>query len=131
MSNDVKSQIRRRAVDGQLACEHAHAVAADAGVSIAHVVQLVNTESDLRYYRCQLGLFGYGSKASGQSKIVLPAAHTPPDIERVLEGCITQGAISCVDVWEIAERFAYPRLGMANIVEAMGIKVRPCQLGCF
>ncbi len=131
MNSEIQQAMQARAVEGQLACEHAHAIAAQFGVSPSQVVAIANDELNLRFYRCQLGLFGYGPKSLGQSKIVLPAAHVPPKIEAALRQRAHENHIACADVWEVAEQFAYPRLGMANIVEALGLQVRPCQLGCF
>jgi hypothetical protein len=131
MSTDIQQALRERAVDGQLACEHAHAIAAQFGISPGEIAALANGELELRFYRCQLGLFGYGLKSLGQSKIVQAAAHVPPEIEAALRARASGNNISCLDVWEVAEQFAYPRLGMGNIVEALGLRVRPCQLGCF
>lgn len=135
MSDQILEAIREHAVHGELSCADAHAIAAQHGISPGQIGALVNGESDIRFYRCQLGLFGYGDKSLGQSKIVQPAAHVPPEIEAALRdrvrGSVHDGNISCLDVWQVADRFAYPRLGMGNIVEALGLRVRPCQLGCF
>ncbi len=122
---------QRMAVNGEITCEDAHVLAAQLGVQPLDVGRAVNSRSDLRFNRCQLGLFGYGAKSEGKSKIVLEAAHIPPEIETALTQRVSDGAISCLAVWEVAEQFRYPRLGMANIVQALGLKVAPCQLGCF
>jgi hypothetical protein len=92
---------------------------------------VINRQTDVRFSRCQLGLFGYGPKAEGLSKIVLPAAHVPDEIRAAIEAETVNDCIPCVRVWEIAARFKYPRLGLGNIIEAMGLRVMPCQLGCF
>jgi hypothetical protein len=131
MTQEMLTATQQRAIDGQLSCADAHAIAEQFGVSPGRIAGLVNGEADLRFYRCQLGLFGYGEKALGQSKIVLPAAHVPPEIEAALRERVQGNEITCLAVWEVAEQFAYPRLGMANIVEALDLRVRPCQLGCF
>ncbi len=131
MREAILEAIQREAVAGELACADAHAIAARLGISPQELGRLVTEETDVRIYRCQLGLFGYGPKAEGKSKIVLKAVHIPEDIERAIKAKVVDGRIACQDVWAIAERFKYPRLGMANIVEAMGLRVRPCQLGCF
>lgn len=118
-------------VEGQLSCADAHSLAASLGLTPGQLARAVADKTDFRFYRCQLGLFGYGQKSAGLSKIVLPARHVPEEIKADIEAVAHEGGISCSDVWAIAERHAYPRLGLSNIVEAMGLKVRPCQLGCF
>ncbi|MHB1293838.1 MAG: hypothetical protein ACYC4R_02470 [Anaerolineae bacterium] len=119
------------ALQGEVACVDAHDLAQRLGVSPQDVGEALNNASGLRFTRCQLGLFGYGLKAEGKSKIVTRAANVPDDIRQELAARVHDGRISCADVWAVADRFKYPRLGMANIVEAMGLRVSPCQLGCF
>ena len=119
------------AIQGELACADAHRLAAELGVSPMDVAAVINKSTALRFNRCQLGTFGFGLKSEGRSKIVMKAAYVPDDIRAALEARSANGAIACSAVWEIAEGFRYPRLGMANICEAMGLRVKPCQLGCF
>jgi hypothetical protein len=119
-------------VNNELACADAHRVAAELGISPLDLAAPFNQDARYpRFCRCQLGVFGYGSKALGQSKIVLPAKHIPDDIRAALEARAVNGRVPCIAVWEIAEQFKYPRLGLGNICEAMGLRVTPCQLGCF
>ncbi|MCD6518470.1 MAG: hypothetical protein J7M05_00900 [Anaerolineae bacterium] len=131
MEEDILQAIREAAVNGELACADAHAIAERFGVSPMRVGKIVNRETDLRFFRCQLGLFGYGPKPEGKHKIVLKAEHVPPEIEEAIKAKVRNGRISCKAVWDIADQFKYPRLGIANIIEALGLKVSPCQLGCF
>ncbi len=131
VSDQILAAVRDHAVNGELSCADAHAIAAEHGITPGQIGALVNNQSDIRFYRCQLGLFGYGEKSLGQSKIVQPAEHVPPEIEAALRARVRDGDIPCLDVWQVADQFAYPRLGMGNIVEALGLRVRPCQLGCF
>ncbi len=131
MREELIQALERAAVAGELACADAHAIAAQFGVNPLEVGRVVNRATALRFNRCQLGLFGYGPKAEGKSKIVLPATNLPEEIVAAIQAQASEGRISCRAAWEIAERFKYPRLGIANILEALGIKVKPCQLGCF
>lgn len=131
MIEAVLEAVQQEAVEGELACADAHAIAARLGISPRDLGRLVTEKTNVRFNRCQLGLFGYGSKAEGKSKIVLKAAYVPPEIEQAIRAKVVDGRIACGDVWLIAERFKYPRLGLANIIEALGLRVGPCQLGCF
>ncbi len=131
MREEIIREAQARAADGQVACEDAHAIAEEMGISPLEVGKAVNRATSLRFYRCQLGVFGYGSKAEGKHRIVLPAANVPPEIETAVLELSWNGNIACADVWALADRFRYPRLGMANIIEAMGLKLRRCQIGCF
>ncbi len=127
----IGSAVEPYVVDNQLACAHAHELAASLGITPGQFAKAIADDTDVRFYRCQLGVFGYGLKSEGLSKIILPAKHVPPEIRADIEAVTHSGKISCADVWAIAEKHAYPRLGLANIIEAMGVQVSPCQLGCF
>ena len=131
MAQDMISMAKEMAVAGEVACADDHELAARMGVTPLEVGKAINRDTELRFNRCQLGLFGYGSKAEGKSKIVLRAVNVPDDIADAIRAKAANGRISCSDVWEIADRFKYPRLGIANIIEALELKVTPCQLGCF
>lgn len=129
--SDMISQLQNRAVEGEISCVDAHEIASELGATPLKVGKTVNRQTELRFYRCQLGLFGYGPKEEGKSKIVQKAERVPEEIEAAIRAHTKDGRISCLHAWEVADRFQYPRLGLANILETMGIKVKPCQLGCF
>ncbi|MEA3407079.1 MAG: hypothetical protein U9R48_03235 [Chloroflexota bacterium] len=131
MEEKIREQVEKLAVDGNLSCDKAHALASQLGVSPLQIGRVVNDATNLRFYRCQLGLFGYGPKPEGKHKIVLPAARVPKEIEEAIAARARHGLISCRAIWRVAEEFEYPRLAMANIVEALNLRVVGCQLGCF
>lgn len=128
---DILTTAQEVAVNGEVACADAHSIARAQALDPMELGKVVNRVSGLRFNRCQLGLFGYGPKSEGKHKIVVAAAVIPPEIEIALRAHLVNNAISCLAVWQVAEQFKYPRLGMANIVQALGFKVAPCQLGCF
>ena len=77
--------------------------------------------------KCQLGLFGFYP----QSKIVSPAETIDPEIEKAIRSSLKNGRLPCYEAWEIAKSFGLPRLDVAALCEAIGIKITPCQLGAF
>ena len=129
--DDIRTAVLAKAVDGNIACADAHLVAEALGVTPLQVGKVVNKATDLRFNRCQVGVFGYGPKPEGKHKVVLAAEWVPPEIEAAINERVTDNHISCLDLWTLAQDFKYPRLAMANIAEAMGLKITPCQLGCF
>jgi hypothetical protein len=131
MTDQLDATLAPYVVDNQLACEDAHRLAQAAGVTPGAFAQAISTHTAVRFYRCQLGLFGYGAKSEGRSKIVQPARFVPDEISADVLAAADDGQIPCADVWRIAAAHSYPRLGMGNIVESMGLRVKPCQLGCF
>ena len=131
MRDKILQAAQEQAREGQLACARAMSIAAELGVEPLVVGQAVNRASELRFYRCQLGLFGYGPKDLGQHKAVQSAAHVADDLRQALLARAHEGRIACLDVWQVAEALDYPRLAASCAVESLGLKVRPCQLGCF
>jgi len=127
----IVAAVQDMAIEGELACADAHDIAQQLDIAPMDVGRVVNKATELRFFRCQLGVFGYGLKSEGKSKIVSAAAHVPDDIRAAIEACAVDGRLSCLAVWEIADQFKYPRLGIANIAEAMELRIMPCQLGCF
>lgn len=109
-----------------LACAVAFAVADKLGVSPA----AVGKTADLigcRLIKCQLGLFGY----EPEKKIVGPKPPEDPAIAEALGGAARNDRIACKKVWEIADRFSVRKMTASAACEALGLKVKPCQLGAF
>jgi hypothetical protein len=119
-----------RLEDGHLACDRAHAIAQTMGVDPLTVGQAAD-DADIRIFRCQLGLFGYGPKAEGKHKIVNPLENVPERLAAYLRAEADEQGISCSAIWSIAGKLGYSRLEAAGAVEAMGLRVSYCQLGCF
>jgi hypothetical protein len=117
-------------VDGQLPCNEAHAIAQRLDIQPLEVGFAAN-EADVKISRCQLGLFGYGPKAEGKHKIV----HAMDDVPERLAARLRAGAegenITCKTIWEVADKLGYKRIEASSAVEAMGLRVSRCQLGCF
>ena len=131
MEQKLLEAVQGAVVEGEIACADAHAIAHQLGVMPLKLGQQVTAETKVRFNRCQLGLFGYGAKAEGKSKIVLKATNIPEDIVAELRAATVAGRIPCATAWAIADQHKYPRLGLANIIETLGMRVSPCQLGCF
>ncbi|NLV74805.1 MAG: hypothetical protein GXY52_09020 [Chloroflexi bacterium] len=131
MADSLEQTLALWAKNGLVACVEAHSQAQRLGISPEALGQAINAHGGIRVNRCQLGFFGYGEKSLGKHRIVLAAQDILPEIEEALLSNARDGVVSCQHVWAVAKAFEYPYLGIANIAEAMGIKVKPCQLGCF
>jgi hypothetical protein len=88
-------------------------------------------EAGIRISRCQLGLFGYGPKAEGKHKIVHAMDEVPQRLADRLRAQAEGGNITCAAIWRVAEAQHVQRLKVSSAVEAMGLRVSVCQLGCF
>jgi hypothetical protein len=130
MDRHIHQAMQDRLEDGKLPCNQAHAIAQILDVEPL-IVGLAANQAGIRISRCQLGLFGYGPKAEGKHKIVHPMDEVPERLTARLRAQAEGDGITCTTVWRVADSLGYPRLEASSAVEAMGLKVSRCQLGCF
>jgi hypothetical protein len=130
MTEEIKAKIKSSLVNGQLPCTVAHVIAYELDVKPLRVGQTAD-EMKVAVSLCQLGCFGYGPKAEGKSKILRPTAREDEDLVERLRSTAVEGSMSCLKLWQIAAAFGLERLAVSNAAEALGMKIRPCQLGCF
>jgi hypothetical protein len=116
--------------DGRLPCSQAHAIAQVLGIDPLAVGEAAD-QANIRISCCQLGLFGYGPKAEGKHKIVNPMDDVPEGLAAHLRAEADGEGISCSAIWRVAADLGYKRIQAAGAVEAMGLRVSSCQLGCF
>ena len=117
--------------NGLLTCEAAHRMAHELGVDPLFVGDQA-TASGICITRCQLGFFGYAAKKGMPGyKIVQKLAYVPETVAAAVLDAARDGRISCAALWEIGQAQNVSKLDMGNIVETLGIKTSPCQLGCF
>ena len=130
MDEKLLVAMRGRLQDGRLPCNRAFAVAQNLGLDPL-TVGLTANEADIRVSRCQLGLFGYGPKEEGKHKIVHPMDEVPERLAARLRAAADGDGITCAALWEEADGLGYKRIEACSAVEAMGLRVSRCQLGCF
>ena len=122
----IRDLILKREQNGKLPCAVAFEIAKDLGVSPGEIgknVDLLN----FRLVKCQLGLFGYHPK----KKIVKPLPTVAPDLKDAIREGLVEERLSCAKAWHIASRLTVPKMKVSGACEAMGIKIKPCQLGAF
>lgn len=123
-------RIRERMHDGSMPCTAAHTTAWEMDVAPQKVGELLD-QMEVPVTMCQLGLFGYGLKAEGKSKLLRPMSRLDSEIEARLRAREHDGRISCRAVWDIAGELDVERLVVGNTADALGLRITPCQLGCF
>lgn len=116
--------------DEGLPCAVAHYIAADLGVTPLQVGE-TGDQMGVRITMCQLGLFGYAVKGRPSYRIRQPMEDVPEQLERAIREAAIDGRVSCAALWRIGAEQGYSRPEMGNAVEALGLKVKPCQLGFF
>jgi len=78
-----------------------------------------------------MGLFGYGPKGTPSYRVVRAADHFPEDLAVEAKAALVDGRLACRAAWALAKRHAMTNRGMGDILEALGLKVKACQLGQF
>ena len=126
--SDLRREIERRAIEGYLPCAEAFAIAEELGLPLTRVVDAMNV-ADVRIVHCQLGLFGY--QAFGDKRFAAPLATVPDRLAGALRAGCVDNALPCAAAWNIAEREGLPRPVVGSAADALGIRIAPCQLGCF
>ncbi len=122
----LRDGLLKRAADRKLPCAIAFDVAELLGVSPDEVGRAADL-LELRLVKCQLGLFGYRPKKS----IVKPAASVSPELEKAILAGLIDDRLPCKTTWKIAKRLGIQKMKVSAACDAMGIKIRPCQLGAF
>lgn len=122
----IKQEILNRIKDNTIACAVAFDIANALDVTPGRVGRTVDL-MNIRLIKCQLGMFGYSS----QNKIAKPADHVDTGLAEALRSGLVEGRLPCQKAWEIAARFKIPKLAVGSACEALGIKIKPCQLGAF
>ncbi|MCB2167832.1 MAG: hypothetical protein KQI78_09230 [Deltaproteobacteria bacterium] len=126
LEEKVASALRKAVENGRITCATAHGVAKDLGLSPADIGMALDL-MEVRLLRCQLGLFGY----TPEKRIVTKPNQWDAQLEKDIREALKEGRLPCADAWAIARRRKVPRLTVANVCEALEIKIRPCQLGAF
>lgn len=126
-----KAAIEEVLVRGRLPCARAFRLAEEHKVAPIAVGQAAS-RLGIRISHCQLGLFGYDDL--GERQIVdrfVPVDEVSDELKRAIDARQVDGKINCEAVWEIAAELALAKLRVAGVIEALGLKISRCQLGCF
>jgi hypothetical protein len=123
---EITEAVKNKVIKGKLCCADAATVAVTCSKSMAEV-GIVLDMLEIPIIKCQLGLFGY----QPIDKILTPAQSIDSKIEQAVRNQLVNKRLPCEAAWEIAEAFALPKINIASTCEALGIKIKPCQLGAF
>ncbi|MDF1593672.1 MAG: hypothetical protein P1P89_19360 [Desulfobacterales bacterium] len=122
----IQKEVFKRLKDNAIACAVVFEIAKLLNVlpdRIGRTADLMN----IKLVKCQLGLFGYPPK----NKIVEPATDMDPELSDAIRNDLVGDRLPCRNAWEIAARFGVPKMAVSGVCEALGIKIKPCQLGAF
>ncbi|MFP4650602.1 MAG: hypothetical protein ACLFML_06640 [Desulfobacterales bacterium] len=122
----IRERMTERASDGRLPCAAAFALAEELGVSPAVIGEYAD-EIGIRLVKCQLGLFGY----EPEKKIVKPRHPVPDELRAAVMERLAGGRLACSRAFEAAGQLGVRKMDVSGACEALGIKIKPCQLGAF
>jgi hypothetical protein len=122
----IKNEILKQTKNKKIPCAVAFEIAKVLQIS----PEMVGKTADLMNFKltkCQLGLFGY----QPQKKIVKSHDSLNVDVKDAVSASLVQGKLSCKDAWDIASRLNVGKMTVSSTCEAMGVKIKGCQLGAF
>jgi hypothetical protein len=122
----VERNLREYLKKGELPC----AVAFEIGHRASVDPSVVGKTADLmglRIVTCQLGLFGYTPEKS----IVKPLSSVETTLEKAIKKNLVDRCLPCQTAWQIAKTTNVHKMHISAACNAMGIKIKPCQLGAF
>lgn len=123
---NVVEKLKQKISDNTITCAAAHRVATDLSIEPKEVGMAIDL-MEARIGKCQLGLFGY----SPQKRIIKASESVPDILKAALNASLQDGHISCLQCWNIAKDQNLRKIEVANACEALGTKIKPCQLGAF
>ena len=122
----IKEAVLKRSKEGELPCAVAFEITKELAVAAAEVGKTVDL-LNYRLVKCQLGLFGY----MPEKKIIKPQDTENQDLKDAITNAVVDGRLPCKDAWDIASDFNIRKMAVSSVADAMGIKIKPCQLGAF
>jgi hypothetical protein len=122
----VRAAIERHAPQGELPCAVAFRLVDELQKTPAAIGEAADLLG-IRLVKCQLGLFGY----SPAKKIVQAAETVAPGLEDAIGRRLENGRLPCEAAWSLARELTISRMGISAVCEAIGVKIKPCQLGAF
>jgi len=126
----IEELIERYPEKDKLPCAVAHMIAVMAEKSPSEVGKIADDmKVELTY--CQLGLFGYGRKRKSYYKNLGRPVEIDKKILDEIKAKSPDGEIVCPVLWQIADASGINRAEAGNAADALGLKIKGCQLGAF
>jgi hypothetical protein len=122
----VVAALEEVAAEGRVSCAVAHDLACELSVPPSIIGKTMDM-LEYRIVKCQMGIFGY----EPVKKILKPAAEVSDDLRERLHTVAPEGRVSCRSCWKVAESLGIQKIAVAAACDALGLKIKPCQLGAF
>jgi hypothetical protein len=122
----IAAAVKARASGGEIPCAVAFEIAETRNAAPEEVGFTID-RLEVQVIKCQLGLFGYGSK----KKLVKPSQAITSSLKEAVQQSLVQDRLPCKAAWDIAARLGLRKMEVSSACEALGIKISSCQLGTF
>ena len=120
----ISMLLKECAVDKKISCAEATKISQQLSVEMSAVgitIDMLN----IRIIDCQMGIFGVAGKT------ITAAVSIDAELKTEIHKFLQDGRLACASAWEIAKKHNTSRKSVAQICEALKIKIKPCQLGAF
>ncbi|MFA5317701.1 MAG: hypothetical protein WC369_09820 [Dehalococcoidales bacterium] len=124
--SELESVVRASLKEGYLSCPTAWGIARKSNVPKTTIGEITD-RLGIRITNCQLGCFKIEKTPYDNSS----SSNIDGEICNVLKELHETGQLTCAKVFELARQFNLKPMVIADAVNAMGLKIRGCQLGCF
>jgi len=122
----IDKEILNRVTDNELSCKTAFEIAGKLNIQAKDIGEAAD-RLKIRLVNCQLGLFGH----KPDKKILKARETVSEELKAAIHKSLTGGKLSCMKSWEIAADLRISRFSVSCSCEALGIKIKECQLGAF
>jgi len=124
--SELESVVKASLKDGYLSCPVAWGIARKSNVPKIVVGEIAD-RLGIRIANCQLGCFEIEKTPYDNSYY----SNIDGEICNILKELHETDQLTCAKAFELARQFKLKPIVIANEVNAMGLKIRGCQLGCF
>lgn len=122
----IQAQLEANNITRELPCAVAFQIVDELKVTPAEV-GITSDLLNIKITKCQIGLFGY----QPNNKPVSNAKEPPIDLKEAVVAVQKDNRLTCEAVWEIASRLKVGKIAVGGACEALGVKVKQCQIGAF
>lgn len=124
--SQLEDTVKKSLKDGYLSCPIAWKIAKEHNISKIAVGEVAD-RLGIRITNCQLGCFKIDKTPYDKGD------HRDSDAEvvAIVEKLKEKDQLTCAMIFDIARQFKLKPIAIANEINARGLKIHSCQLGCF
>ncbi|HPS58613.1 MAG TPA: hypothetical protein PK514_10955 [Spirochaetota bacterium] len=126
LNESIAVNIKERVSENKISCAEAHSIAVKLTVDPVDVGAAIDL-LEIRISKCQMGLFGYGTKKN----ILKLSGPVDPEIQAAIRSSLVNDRITCSAAWTIAKKFRVSKSMVSAVCDTMKVKISACQLGAF